>query len=104
MKVNFTRESCLSTANELDYDKDYLKEMERICNERLRTRGFLFLNDVLDSIGVRRLKRGQLDGWLWSDIEQTEQNPIKFKIKVSNGEIILNLNEERDIIDTAFNN
>lgn len=102
MKVNFTKESVLAMKEDLDYDKAFLKNVEKFANEVLRNKGYIFLNEVLNNLGIKPVKRGQLDGWIYDELNSEKKDVIKFKVKVENGEIILNLNEEKDIIDDVF--
>lgn len=43
----------------------YLKHQQNYFNERLRYRGYLFLNEVYDQLGVTRTKIGQVCGWVF---------------------------------------
>ena len=101
MKVNFSEESIFASEN-LDADKEYLKAEEKFCNDKLKLNGFLFLNEVLQSLGIHMIKRGQFDGWIWDEIDPNGQIAVKFKIKIENDNVILILNEEKDIVDTVF--
>lgn len=100
MKLRW-RDSILSTTN-LDADKEYLKVEEKYLNDRLKFAGFLFLNEILDALGFKKVKRGQLDGWMYDDLEPEGKQVIKFRIKEEGGELYLNLNEEKNIIDNVF--
>ena len=102
MKINFSKESVLYVPD-FEYNKTYLEDMEKFANDRLKCRGYLFVNDVLDMLGIKPIKRGQLDGWVWDDLDPLMQSKVKFRIKIENGEIILNLNEEKDILNYVFN-
>lgn len=101
MRINWSKESILASDN-LDYDKEYLKNEEKFANDVLRNKGYIFLNEVLNNLGVKPIKQGQLDGWIWDEIDPNGQIPIKFKIKTENGDLILVLNEEKNIIDNVF--
>lgn len=101
MKLRW-RDSILSTTN-LDFDKEYLKVEEKYLNDRLKFEGFYFLNDALNALGFKRVKRGQYDGWIYDELEPNGVQAIKFRVKEENGELYLNLNEERNIVDNVFN-
>jgi hypothetical protein len=47
-----------------DYNRAYLHCQQNYANERLRTRGHLFLNEVYDSLGLERTPEGQIVGWV----------------------------------------
>ena len=101
MKINFSKESIFATENH-EYDKEYLKAEESFQNDKLKLNGFLFLNDVLSSLGIHLIKRGQFDGWIWDEIDPNGQISVKFKMKTENGDLILILNEEKNIVDNVF--
>lgn len=42
----------------------FLRHVRNHCYDVLKYRGYLFLNDVLDELGIPRTSRGQLIGWL----------------------------------------
>lgn len=46
------------------YNEEFLKTQEQVANLKLRSQGFLFLNDVYDMLGYDRTDYGQLVGWL----------------------------------------
>ena len=101
MKINWTKESVFSEPD-VEFGKEYLKHSEQYLNDRLKLHGFLFLNEALDSLGIKLIKRGQLDGWIWDEIDPNGQIPVKFRIRVVDGDLTLNLNEEKNIIDNVF--
>lgn len=94
-------DSCIAT-HDLNYDKEFLKTDEKFLNDKLKFEGFLFLNEVLEALGFKKIKRGQFDGWLYDELEPEGKQIIKFRVKEENGELYLNLNEERNIVDDLF--
>lgn len=101
MKVNFTKESVFAT-HDFDYDKEYLKNEEKFVNDVLQNKGYVFLNEVLSNLGIKLVKRGQFDGWVYDELDSEKKGVVKFRVKEENGEIILNFNEEKDIVDYVF--
>ena len=49
-----------------EYNLVFLRAQERYANDRLRSKGVLLLNDVLDSLGMPRTKAGLVVGWVWN--------------------------------------
>lgn len=47
-----------------DQNLFWLRAQENYANDRLKSKGFLFLNDVYDQLGIPRTSEGQLVGWL----------------------------------------
>jgi hypothetical protein len=46
-----------------EYNKTFLMSQQDYANDRLRAYGFLFLNEVLESLGFDRTQAGQVVGW-----------------------------------------
>lgn len=46
-----------------DYNRMFLKAQQAFANDKLQTRGHLFLNEVLDDLDLPRTKAGQIVGW-----------------------------------------
>lgn len=46
-----------------DYNMMFVKSQQAYANDRLQTKGCLFLNDVYDSLGLPLTKAGQIVGW-----------------------------------------
>ena len=49
----------------------FLKGQQRFCDELLKTRGYLFLNEVYELLGYPKTWYGQVIGWIYD-----EKNPI----------------------------
>lgn len=47
----------------LDYNRMFLKAQQAFANDKLQTRGHLFLNEVLDDLDLPRTPAGQIVGW-----------------------------------------
>lgn len=48
-----------------DYNLFFLKAQQELANNLLKTRGYLFLNDVYDMLGIDRSLAGQVVGWVY---------------------------------------
>lgn len=46
-----------------DYNRMFLKAQQEFANDKLQTRGHLFLNEVLDDLDLPRTPAGQIVGW-----------------------------------------
>ena len=87
------------------YNITFLKGVEREMNDTLRARGYLFLNDVYNALGIAPSKIGALVGWT-----DTKENPhyVDFGIgnlscdqfaSNENPSILLRFNTEGYILD-----
>lgn len=64
-------ETCTGWIRDAERNKFFLLRQQDHANELLRSKGRLFLNEVLDMIGAKRTRAGQAVGWVYD-----EQNPI----------------------------
>lgn len=69
---------------ELEFNQFFLASQLTYANERLRARGFLFLNDVYQALGFPVTKDGQVVGWL---ADGTGDGYVSFGIFDENNEI-----------------
>ena len=67
-----------------NYEKDaefnlmFLRAQQQYANDLLISRGYLFLNDVYDMIGVPRTKAGQIVGWVYDENNPVGDNYVDF--------------------------
>jgi len=84
-----------------DFNQMFIRARESYANDKLRTQGFLFLNDVYKMLGFEPTKAGQVVGWLYRpDGNDVGDNYISFNIYDPNNEAKVNFDEglERSII------
>ena len=94
-----------------EYNLTFLKMQQQHANDKLRARGYLFLNDVYDMLDIPRTKAGQVVGWIYDEKNPSGDNYVDFGIyNVSNPAnrdfvngyepvIILDFNVDGDILD-----
>jgi len=58
----------------------FLRQQERFANEKLRSQGFLFLNDIYDMLGIPKTKAGQIVGWVYDPKDQNSDSYVDFGI------------------------
>lgn len=46
-----------------DYNLIFVRAQQNYANDMLRSRGYLFLNEVFDNLGLSRTREGQIIGW-----------------------------------------
>lgn len=91
----------------------FLRAEQNLANERLKTRGYMFLNDIYERLDIPKTKAGQVVGWIY-DPENPNcngDNYIDFGIYDINREkardfvngyersILLDFNVDGDILD-----
>ena len=87
----------------------FLIRVQDYANEKLKSRGYLFLNEVYDMLGIPRTKAGQIVGWVYKENNTDGDNYVDFGIyrteknaKFINGfenSILLDFNVDGPIID-----
>lgn len=57
-----------------------LRRIQDWCNERLKSRGYMFLNDVYSELGIPKTVAGQTIGWIYDPKDPKRHNCIDFGI------------------------
>lgn len=94
------------------YSEQFLRCQQQYANDLLRARGYLFLNDVYESLGFERTKAGQIVGWVYDKKNSVGDNFVDFGIHEAhtvddtddceNGLVyILDFNVDGNILDRA---
>ena len=94
-------DNCKNWTKDQKYNVMFLKKIEQYCNELLRARGWLFLRDVYEYIGIPISKASCLVGWIYEEHNKIGDNFVKFiydKNDSSSG-IIIDFNVDGNIID-----
>lgn len=63
-----------------EYNLMFLKLQERYANDRLKAKGFLYLNEVYEMIGHPITKAGQVVGWIYDEKNPVGDNYVDFGI------------------------
>ena len=58
----------------------FLRHQQNYANDILKNRGYLFLNEVYDMLGFRRIKYGQIVGWVYDEKNSNGDNFVDFGI------------------------
>ncbi len=76
--VYFDRESSSEWSANSDYNVAFLSAQQNVLNQDLKTKGFLFLNDVYKALGMETTEVGQQVGWIYGDFEGSKDGVIDF--------------------------
>lgn len=78
----------------------FIRCQENYCNDCLKTRGWLFLRDIYEMLGIQVTKESCLVGWIFEENNQRGDNFVKFTIIESDGpNITLDFNVDGYIIN-----
>lgn len=61
-----------------EYNHLFVRHQMNFLNDKCRSQGYLFVNDVLDSLGIPRTPEGQLLGW------RSDGKPMDFSFTSDN--------------------
>lgn len=103
------------TSNDWDNDPEYnymfLTTMQRWANDMLRSRGYLFLNEVYKTLGLVETQAGQIVGWVYDTNNPFIDNFVDFGlpkgsrkkvIKEFEKPILLDFNVDGVILDKVL--
>lgn len=61
-----------------EHNLRFLKQTERWCNDKLKTYGYLFLNEVYEALDVPKSQAGQVVGWTYNLESPNGDNYVDF--------------------------
>lgn len=70
--------------NDNEHNLVFLKKTEKYCNDYLRIKGILFLNEVYDMLGLPKTKAGQIVGWVYDKDSEDSDNYVDFGLYKDN--------------------
>lgn len=73
-------ESSTAWVRDAEANKFFLLRQQDYANEKLKVKGHMFLNEVLDMVGIRRCRAGQTVGWVYDEKNPIGDNYIDFGI------------------------
>lgn len=109
--ARFFDESCECWEKDSEYNLYFLKAREQQANDMLISRGYLFLNEVYDMLGIPKTKAGQIVGWIYDKDNPVGDNYVDFGLYDINREktrdfvngyervILLDFNVDGNILD-----
>ena len=59
-------ETCIGWTRDPEYNMMFVKQIQNWANDRLQSKGYLYLNEVYEMLGIQRTKAGQVVGWLYN--------------------------------------
>lgn len=89
----------------------FLTAQQRYWNDRLQSRGYVFLNEVLEALGFERTKAGQVVGWVVGENERDgfidfglgeDTERVRDFMDGGEGSCWIDFNVDGLVLDTAF--
>lgn len=97
--ARFFDDTCKGWMKDSEYNLTFLKLQEQHATELLKARGYLFLNEVYDMLGIPRTKAGQVVGWVYDDKNPVGDNYVDFGIFTERNSKFVNGHERTILLD-----
>jgi hypothetical protein len=80
--ARFFDDTALGWTRDAEYNHTFLVQQQAYFNNKLQTKGYVFLNDVYKALGLQVSKAGQIVGWVYrpNDPDWKGDNYIDFNI------------------------
>ena len=78
--ARFFDNGCAGWEKDAEYNLMFLRRQQDYANEKLRSKGHLFLNEVYDMLGINRTKAGNVVGWIYDEKNPVGDNYVDFGI------------------------
>ena len=76
----FFDEGCAGWEDDAEHNRYFLIQQMNFANEKLKAKGYLFLNEVYDMLGIPKTKAGQTVGWIYDEKNPIGDNYVDFGI------------------------
>ena len=84
--AKFFDESCPDWQKDPNFNLMFLRRQQDWANEKLKHQGYLFLNDVYETLGIQKTPAGQVVGWIYNEKNPIGDNYVDFCIYDVNNE------------------
>lgn len=78
--ARFFDDGCKGWSKNSELNLCTLRSVQNYANDLLKSRGYVFLNDVYDMLGIHRSRAGQVVGWIYNEDRPNGDNFIDFGI------------------------
>lgn len=88
--ARFFDDGCNGWTKDPELNLLFLRKQQDSANDLLKLRGYLFLNEVYEMLGIPRSKAGQIVGWVYDEENPIGDNYVDFGMYDSNREAVRN--------------
>lgn len=82
--AKFFDETSMEWVRDAEVNLCFLRAQQQYANDLLVSRGYLFLNEVYDMLGIQKTKAGQVVGWIYDENNPIGDNFVDFGIYNTN--------------------
>lgn len=97
--ARFFDDGCPGWTKDPEYNLVFLKVQQQYANDVLRSKGYLFLNDVYDQLGIPKTKAGKIVGWIYDEENPIGDNFVDFSLFGSCNSDFINGYESKLLLD-----
>lgn len=78
--ARFFDDGCKGWTKDPEYNLTFLRAQQNYANDLLKSRGYVFLNEVYRMLGIPESQAGQVVGWIYNPEDTSRDNYIDFGI------------------------
>lgn len=78
--ARFFDDGCKGWTDDSEANLIFLRQVQNWANDKLRSQGYLFLNEVYKALGIRPTRDGHVVGWVYDENNRTGDNFVDFGI------------------------
>lgn len=86
--ARFFDDGCNGWSKDPEQNLTFLKCQQAYANEKLKAKGYLFLNDVYKMLGIPATKAGQIVGWIYDEKNPIGDNFVDFGLYDTNKPVV----------------
>ena len=86
--ARFFDDGCNGWSKDPEQNLTFLKCQQAYANEKLKAKGYLFLNDVYKMLGIPATKAGQIVGWIYDEKNAIGDNFVDFGLYDMNKPVV----------------
>lgn len=74
----FYDDGCKGWTKDPELNRMFLMQIQNYANDKLQKKGYLFLNEVYEMLGIPKTKAGQIVGWIYDEVNPIGDNYVDF--------------------------
>lgn len=78
--ARFYDDGCKGWQKDSEHNLWMLTRFQNMANDKLKSEGYIFLNDVYEMLGIPKTKAGQIVGWVYNEKNPSGDNYVDFGI------------------------
>lgn len=76
----FFQEGCTGWTKNAELNMMFLRQQQTFANQKLKSKGYLYLNEVYEMLGIPASKEGHVVGWIYDDTDPDNDSFVDFGI------------------------